>query len=110
MDEFVADVRALVSALPARLAAVQSLLTAVAIYVVPLLPDNVAVQVAAVLVVLAGWVAAATRVVGHVTRVPAGAEGLTLPPNRELRLELVNAAGRTVSERRVRPEDVTPSR
>lgn len=97
MDRFVESVRVLIAALPARLAAVQSALTAVAIYVVPLLPDNVAVQAGAVLVVVLGWVAAATRVVGHVTPVPAGAEGLVLPPNRELRLELVNGAGRTIS-------------
>lgn len=97
MDRFVENVRVLLAALPARLAAVQSALTALAIYVVPLLPDNVAVQATAVLVVALGWVAAATRVVGHVTPVPAGAEGLTLPENRQLKLELISGTGRVIS-------------
>lgn len=103
MDKFVANVRALVAALPARLAAVQSALTALAVYVVPLLPENTAVRAAAVLVVALGWVAAAIRVVGHVTPVPAGAEGLTLPANRQLRLELINGAGRVISTEVVAP-------
>lgn len=72
-------VKALLAALPAQLAAVQSLLTAVAVEVVPLLPDNLAVRAGAVLAVALGWIATAIAVVARVTPVPPSQQGL-LPP------------------------------
>lgn len=97
MSEFSKKLKALLSALPAQLAAVQSLLTAVAVIVVPVLPDNLALRVSAVVVVATGWVATAIRVVSSVTPVPNGAEGLLMPPNRELSVELRRPSGAVVS-------------
>ena len=72
-------VKALLSALPAQLAVVQSLLTAAAVEIVPLLPEHLAVRAGAVLAVALGWVATAIAVVSRVTPVPASQQGL-LPP------------------------------
>jgi hypothetical protein len=71
--------KALLQALPAWGAAAQSVLTIVAVEVVPLLPENVAVRVAAVVAVAAGWVATAVAVVSRVTPVRPSQQGL-LPP------------------------------
>lgn len=68
--------KVLLSALPAQLAAVQSLLTAVAVIVVPVLPDNLALRVSAVVAVAAGWVATAIKAVSSVTPVPPAERGL----------------------------------
>lgn len=84
-------IRALIGALPAWLALVQSILTAVAVEVVPLLPDHLAVQVGSVLALMLGWVATAVRLVSRVTPVPAKAQGLVVRPDQELSVELRNA-------------------
>lgn len=87
--------KALIGALPAQLAAVQSILTVLAVEVVPLLPDNVALRLSAWLVVALGWVAAAVQVVSRVTPVPEIARGLVDPPGIRTVVEAVEANGRT---------------
>jgi hypothetical protein len=79
MRDLLPKAKALLAALPAQLAVVQSLLTAAAVEVVPLFPDDVGVRVAAVVALALGWVATIVRVVSRVTPVPANQRGL-LPP------------------------------
>jgi hypothetical protein len=92
---------ALLRALPAQLAAVQSILTVLATELVPLLPDNVALRASAWLVLAAGWVATAVRVVSRVTPVPVEARGLVLDSG-ELTVEHHAATGRITGKRTVR--------
>jgi len=93
MPTFWDKTRALLAALPAQLAAVQSLLTVVAAEVVPQLPDGLAVKATAWLVLAAGWVATAIAVVSRVTPVPAEARGLVLETG-QLTVEHHTATGR----------------
>lgn len=93
--------KALVSALPAKLALVQAVLVAAGT-VVPLLPLAWQAKAAAILLAATGWVAAAVRVVSKVTPVPDRAEGLVLPPNRELKVELGYLGGEVIQGRVVR--------
>jgi hypothetical protein len=96
MVDFVAKVRALISALPAQLALVQALLVSLGV-VVPLLPVAWQAKAGAVLVAVAGWVAAAVRVVSRVTPVPFGAQGLTMPVGKVLDVDLSRTDGTKIS-------------
>ncbi len=75
MDEFVAKVRALIGALPAQLALVQSVLAALGTLVV-VLPTPWQAKALVVLGAVSGIVAAAVRVVSRVTPVPPIERGL----------------------------------
>ncbi len=86
-------IKALLAALPAQLAAVQSVLTVIATEVVPQLPDNAAVRVAAWCALAAGWVATAIAAVSRVTPVPDEARGLVLEAG-QLDVEHRTATGR----------------
>lgn len=78
----------LARALPAKLALVQAVLVSLGT-VVPLLPVAWQAKAAALLALAAGWVAAAVRVVSRVTPVPSAAIGLTMPPGKQMRVEMV---------------------
>lgn len=75
MTDLYAKVRALLGALPAKLALVQAVLVSLGT-IVPLLPVVWQAKAAAVLVAVGGWVAAAVRVVSSVTPVPPSQRGL----------------------------------
>jgi len=77
---FWTKVRVLLAALPAQLAAVQSLLTVLAVEVIPLLPEHLAVRAGAIVAVAAGWIATAAAVVSRVTPVSPARQGLLPPP------------------------------
>lgn len=78
MNDFLVRVRVLLGALPTYLAAATAVLTVVAVEVVPLLPEDLGLQVA-------GWVAAVLGVIGSVVLVvqrltPYVGEPQLLPP------------------------------
>lgn len=79
LSDLLARASVLLGAVPAWGAAVQSVLTAVATSVVPLLPPDVGLRVAAWTAVALGWVVTVVKVVSSVTPVPARERGL-LPP------------------------------
>ena len=79
MTDFWKRVAVLLAAVPAWGAAAQSVLTAVAVSVVPLLPGEWQVRAAAWLAVAAGWVVTVVKVVARVTPVLPSQQGL-LPP------------------------------
>jgi hypothetical protein len=86
--------KVLISALPAQLAAVQTVLAALGTLVV-VLPTPWQAKALVVLGAVSGIVAAAVRVVSSVTPVPQGAHGLALAPGEKLRVEFTHQAGGT---------------
>lgn len=101
MNDFLAKVKALLAAVPYWGAVATSVLTVVGTEVVPLLPENIGVRVAAVVALALGWVATIVRVVSRVTPVPSDARGLLIPPGRELNVDVDYDGGRSgISTRR----------
>ena len=88
IDLLWAKTKALLAAVPYWGAVATSILTVVGVEVVPLLPENVGVRVAAVVALALGWVATIVRVVARVTPVPLDARGLVVEPGDKLRVEL----------------------
>lgn len=82
MTDLLAKVRVLLAAVPYWGAVATSVLTAVGTEVVPLLPENVGVRVAAVVALALGWVATIVRVVSRVTPVPVAGRGIVVPAGK----------------------------
>lgn len=94
--------KVLAGAVPAWGAAVQAVLVAFAVKVVPLLPVALGVKVAAAIGAVAASVRVLVAVVSSVTPVPDQAQGLVLPPNRELTVDFSYLGGEKIEGRRIR--------
>jgi hypothetical protein len=95
MDDLVTKAKALAAALSAKLALVQAVLVAAGA-VVPFLPLAWQAKALGVLVAAGGWYAAVVALVSRVTPVPPSAQGLVVPPGRELTVEVHAANGRPI--------------
>lgn len=72
-------IKVVLTALPSYLAVATAVLTVVAAELVPLLPENIAAQVAGYIAVALAWIAAIVRTISKLTPATPGTEGL-LPP------------------------------
>lgn len=75
-------IRVVLTALPTYLALATLVLTVVADEIIPLLPDNIGVQIAGYVAVALAWIAAIVRTISRLTPVPVEDRGLLPPPTR----------------------------
>ena len=90
MSKFTEKVKVLASAVPVWGAAVTSALTGLSASLVPVLPVDVGVKVAALVAAAVGWVATAVAVVSRVTPILFAEDKGLLPVEQD---EFVNAVG-----------------
>lgn len=83
MSDIIAKAKVVLTALPTYLALATLVLTVAADELVPLLPDNVAAQVAGYIVVALGIIAAVVRTISRLTPVPESQRGLLPAPTGE---------------------------
>lgn len=74
--ELVQKVKVFLTALPTYLAVVTAVLTALAQHIVPLLPESVAVQVSAWIVLALGWITAIVTTIRRLTPVEPWERGM----------------------------------
>ncbi len=80
MDDFIAKTKVVLKALPTHLAVVTATLTIVAAELIPLLPENIAIQAAGWIATALAAIAAVVRTISRVTPVLDSAERGLLPP------------------------------
>lgn len=82
MNQLPEKIRVVLTALPTYLALATLVLTVIADEIIPLLPDNVAVQIAGYIAVALAWIAAIVRTISRLTPAPVEDRGLLPPPTR----------------------------
>lgn len=88
LDLLPARVAVVVKALPTYLAVASMLLTFVADEVVPLLPENIAVQVLAYVTLIGTWIAAIVSTISRLTPATPEQRGLLPKPDVDTRADL----------------------
>lgn len=80
MNDIIAKIKVVLTALPTYLAIATLVLTVVAAELVPLLPENLAAQIGGYIVVALAVIAAIVRTISRLTPVPEDQRGLLPPP------------------------------